>query len=185
MRPLQGRIKIGGMRGRSHRHRVPTARPPSDALGIVYIWGRGQIGSALHAYLRQAGEEIVRHDDIARALAISHGCPIDVVPDTWAWRIDGVNLRQIDDLTQDDRAVMGWTQYQRETCAPSLALQNALNAITPDEMAKAAPELEERFAKPGHAHVAGDPNQWIARDDRVVFFDAAREEWRLGDYTGT
>lgn len=170
------------MRGRSHRHRVPTARPPPGALGVVYIWGRGAISAGLRAYLHETNASITEQDDIARALAIDHGCPIDMVPDAWAWRLDGADVQKVDGLTRSDRAIMGWTQYQRETCPPSLALRNALNAVTRDEVPSISGELEARFASPGGAHFAGDPNQWVARDNRVVFFDPEREEWRLGDY---
>lgn len=173
------------MRGRSHRLRVPTARPPSDALGVVYVWGRGVIGADLRAYLHKTHASIAERDDIARALAIDHGCPIDMVPDTWAWRVDHTELRKLDALTRSDPAVMGWTQYQRETCPPSLALRNALNAMSRDEVPSVTSELEARFAAPGRAHLAGDPNQWVARDNRIVFFDPERDEWRLADYAST
>lgn len=172
------------MRGRSHRHRVPTARPPGEALGVIYLWGRGEIASELRSYLREQQASISEHDDVARKLALDHGCPLDLVPGAWAWRVEGVSSRDIDDLTRSDASVMGWTQFQRETCPSSLALRNAINAVTKDELVDIAGTLAERFGRPGNAHAEGDPNRWIAKDNRVVFFDERTGEWRLGDYAG-
>lgn len=172
------------MTGRSHRHRVPTARPPSEAAGVVFLWGRGTIGTELHGYLKSIDAGIDHRDDVARKLAGDHGCPIDFARDAWAWRIDAADPQKIDELTRNDRAVMGWTTNNRERCAPSVALRNALNAVSKEEAPQIYGSIETRFAKAGHSHLESDPNQWIARDDRVVFFDFDRQEWRLGDYVG-
>lgn len=143
---------------RSHRHSVPTARPPAQALGVLYVWGRGNAGPALRGYLHDERAAISEHDDVARKLALDHGCPLDLVPDAWAWRVDRVSPRIIDAITREDASVLGWTQFQRETCPPSLALRNALNAVTSDELADIAPVLAERFGKPAGPHAGGDPN---------------------------
>ncbi|HET9096943.1 MAG TPA: hypothetical protein VFN37_09795 [Candidatus Baltobacteraceae bacterium] len=171
------------MAHRSHRHSVPTARPPAQALGVLYMWGRGEIGSALRGYLHDEHAGISEHDDVARKLAVEHGCPLDLVGDAWAWRVDRVSPHIIDLITRDDASVLGWTQFQREMCPPSLALRNALNAVTSGELANIAGVLAERFAKSG-PHTGGDPHQWIAADNRIVFFDADAQEWRLGGYAG-
>lgn len=175
---------MAAMRGRSHRHRVPTAQPPGEAMGIVYLWGRGEIGSDLRAYLHDEHASISEHDDIARKLALDHGCPLDLVRDAWAWRVERVSSRIIDMMTRDDPHVQGWTKFQRETCPPSLALRNALNSVSKDELAAISGALTERFGKPGHAYVEGDPTRWIAADGRIVHLDAQTGEWRLGDYAG-
>lgn len=172
------------MAGRSHRHRVPTARPPAEALGVVYIWGRGAVGSALRSYLEHENTSVDERDDVARKLAGDHGCPVGLVPDAWAWRVEGADSQKIDELTREDRSVMGWTQNQREQCAPSVALRNALGAFSNEELPGVAPSIEKRFADPAHPRSESDPSRWIARDHRVVFYDAERQEWRLGDYVG-
>ena len=173
------------MSGRSHRHRVPAARPPAGALGVMYLWGRGNIGSALHEYLHRERVEIDDRDDVARKLANDHGCPAGVLNEAWAWRISGADSRTVDELTADDPAVMGWTQNQREGCEPSVALRNTLNAVTKEEIPNVSEFIEGRFAKPGHAHDRNDPERWLAKDDRVVYYDTERQEWRLGEYAGT
>jgi hypothetical protein len=171
------------MAGRSHRHRVPTARPPAAALGILYVWGRGAAGGDLRSYLQHEQTSVDDRDDVARKLAGDHGCPVGEIPDAWAWRLDGADWRKIDELTRDDRAVMGWTRDQHERCAPSVALRNALNAVARDEITSIAQTIE-RFIRPGQAPGDGGADRWIARDGRIVFFDAQREEWQLGDYAG-
>ncbi|MGZ3497778.1 MAG: hypothetical protein ACXVAC_15920 [Vulcanimicrobiaceae bacterium] len=170
---------------RSHKVDVPTARPPAAARKILYMWGRGKIGSEVRAYLKHANAVIEDDDAIARKLAIAHGCPISVVSDVWALRIEGAAAGELDALTREDSAVMGWTENRRETCAPSVALRNALNAITKTEYDEVGNELGRRFAILEHRHGEDALDRWIARDNRVVFFDAERSEWRLGDYAGT
>ncbi len=174
---------MGAMRGASHRHRVPTARPPAQAAGVLYLWGRGEIGSDLRAYLHDEHAQISEHDDIARALAIAHGCPLDIVPGAWAWRVEHVSPPIIDLITREDAHVAGWTKFARETCPPSLALRNALNAMTGEEIVNASGVLAERFGKPG-PHAGGERAEWIARDNRIVYYDEQAGEWSLGDYAG-
>lgn len=148
------------------------------------MWGRGEIGADLRAYLKDERAEISEHDDVARKLALEHGCPLDIVPGAWAWRIDRASARIIDLITRKDSSVSGWTQFSRETCPPSVALRNALNSMNSDEIANASSILAERFARPQGPHGGGEANQWIARDDRIVFFDQETGEWSLGDYAG-
>lgn len=148
------------------------------------MWGRGDVSSELSGYLHDEHAGVSDHDDVARTLATKHGCPLDLVRDAWAWRVDHVSPRIIDLITRNDASVMGWTHFQRETCPPSVALRNALNALTSEEAANAADVLAQRFGKPSGSHPGGDPDQWIAADGRIVFFDADASEWRLGDYTG-
>ena len=169
------------MAQKTHRHRVPTARPPAQALGVIYLWGRGRIGSDLRTYLHDEHANVVEHDDVARELAIAHGAPLDLVGDAWAWRVEGANARIIDLITRDDAGVHGWTQFARETCAPSVALRNALNALAPDERERAADTLARRFGKGGPGP-GGDGGRWIAADNRSVYYDAQSGHWKLGDY---
>ncbi len=170
---------------RSHKVDVPTARSPAAARKILYMWGRGEMGSALRAYLKHVNAVIEDDDAIARKLANAHGCPMSVVGDVWARRIEGADTGELDALTREDRAVMGWTENRRETCAPSVALRNAFNAITKAEYDAVGDELGRRFGTPAVERDERAPEQWIAHDQRIVCFDPERSEWRLGDYAGT
>lgn len=165
---------------RSHKIAVPTARPPATARRILYMWGRGPMGHALRSYLKRI--EAVTEDDneVARDLALSHGCPVGAVEQTWAMRVDGVEEHEIDALTRDDHAVMGWTDNPRETCAPSIALRNALNALSRPEYESIGATLVSRFAD--QSRIQGLLDRWIARDRRIVYFDPDRNAWFLGDY---
>ncbi|MGZ3504886.1 MAG: hypothetical protein ACXWNK_17375 [Vulcanimicrobiaceae bacterium] len=170
---------------RSHKVDVPTARPPAAARKILYMWGRGKMGAELRSYLKHTKAIIEDDDAIARKLASAHGCPIGDISDVWALRIEGADPSELDALTREDPAVMGWTENRRESCAPSVALRNALNAITKTEYDEIGNKLGLRFAVTEHRCGEGAPDRWIARDNRIVFFDIERSEWRLGDYTGT
>ncbi|MGZ3499127.1 MAG: hypothetical protein ACXWNK_14245 [Vulcanimicrobiaceae bacterium] len=169
---------------RSHKIDVPTARPPATARKILYMWGRGKMSSELRSYLAHAKAAIEDDDIVARKLASAHGCPIGSVTDAWALRIEGAEPRDLDALTRKDPAVIGWAENRRETCAPSVALRNALNAITKAEYDEFGRDLGGRFGILKQGHREGFPDQWIARDNRIVFFDAERSEWSLGDYVG-
>lgn len=169
------------MTQKTHRHRVPTARPPAQALGVIYLWGRGRVGSNLRTYLHDEHANVAEHDDVAGELAIAHGCPLDLVGDAWAWRIEGANARIVDLITRDDGSVHGWTQFSRETPPPSVALRNALEALTAAERQRAAGILARRFGKGGPVAGAQDA-RWVAGDNRIVYYDAQTGHWKLGDY---
>lgn len=121
---------------------------------------------------------------MARKLAADHGCPVGIVRDAWAWRLESVSPAIVDRITRHDPHVLGWTQFQRETCPPSVALRNALNALSEEEASDAAAVLAERFGKPDAARSAGGSNAWVARDNRLVVFDSQMQRWRLGEYAG-
>ncbi len=167
---------------RSHRHRVPTARPPADALGVVFVWGRGEPSVALHAALHAEDARADERDDIARALALDHGCPIGLVRDAWAWRIERADTHEIDDVSRDDPAVMGWTAFAREVIPASVALRNCLNALTDDEIAAHEAEIAARFARAVNPFEGGDRRRWVARDDRVVRYDDGAGAWLFDAY---
>jgi hypothetical protein len=170
---------------RSHKITVPTARPPAAARKILYMWGRGEQGSALRSYLKRVDAVVEQDNEVARKLASAHGAPLGFVRETWALRVEGADAGEIDALTRDDPSVMGWTENPNETCAPSLALRNALNVLSRGEYEEVGATLVERFASPEHPHGEGLLDRWIARDKRIVYFDAEHSEWRLGDYVGT
>ena len=167
---------------RSHRHRVPTARPPAAALGVIYLWGRGRVGGAVRAAIAHEGTRIDERDDVARELARDHGCPIEIVRDAWAWRLDGAEPHEIDDATRDDPAVMGWTAFSRGVIPASVALRSCLNALSRDEITTAEREIATRYARTPDPFDAGDRTRWVARDDRVVRYDAIAGQWLLDAY---
>lgn len=71
----------GIMAYRSQRHCVLSARSPIQAFDVLYLWGRGAIGCALRGYLYDEHAGISEHDEVARRLAVEHGCPLDLVCD--------------------------------------------------------------------------------------------------------
>ncbi len=169
---------------RSHKISVPTSRPPAAARKILYLWGRGPLGRDIESYLTRTGVAVERDNEVAHELASTHGCPIDMVQDAWALRVDGADENEIDALTRDDRSVMGWTENAREACTASVALRNALNALTRDEYQVMGETLAKRFAMTGPSPGKTLPNRWTAKDNRIVYYDAERLEWRLGAYAG-
>ena len=168
----------------SHKTLVPTARPPAAKRRPLYLWGRGTMGAALQSYLRHTDARVERDDLAARQLAVSHGCPLGLVGDAWAARIEGADEHEVDRLTRDDPSIMGWTNNPRESIAASVALRNLLSTLSNDEYRASAPEFIKRFAK---AHVSSEQehsDRWIARDRRVVYRDPDDGAWQLGEYAG-
>jgi hypothetical protein len=150
---------------------------------MYYLWGRGPIGHDLGAYLRSL--EIDDRNKIARSLALRHGCPVGVIDGAWAAGVTGsVDAGEFDRLTQDDSAVMGWTEDRRASCPASLALRNALNALTPSERDGLTFAVAAQFLPAGTRGAdVSDCRDFVARDGRHVVFDAADSRWRLGEFT--
>jgi len=148
----------------------------------VYIWGRGAIGRELRAYLKSAGATIDALSQDAATLALRHGCLLGLLQQSWAWRLQGVAEVKISDLTRDDPSVMGWTADRKAHCADSIALLNALSMLTAEEYDLLAEEIARRYANPKRPHADGDRDSWVARDNRVVFFDEEKQSWQLGTF---
>jgi hypothetical protein len=147
-----------------------------------YLWGRGPIGHDLGAYLRSL--EVDDRNKIARSLALRHGCPLGVVDGAWAASVTGsVEAGEFDQLTRDDPAVMGWTEDRQATCPESLALRNALNALTPSERDALTFAVAAPFLPAGtRGEEVRDRRDLVARDGRHVVFDATHSRWRLGKF---
>lgn len=166
-------------------HSLRGQRLSPSARSAAYLWGRGPIGHALGAYLRSA--QVDDRNKIAQALAVEHGCPVGTIEGTWAVSItDAIDDRELDALTRDDPAVMGWTEDRNATCATSAALRNALNSLKPGERDQTMSLVASPFLKPDvrpeEIHASRD---LIARDGRHVVFDESLSEWRLGEYATT
>lgn len=150
-----------------------------------YLWGRGPIGHALGAFLRSA--HVDHRNKIARALAVEHGCPVGTIDGTWALSITGdIDHGELDVLTREDPAVMGWTEDRNATCAASVALRNALNSLKPAERDQVMSAVASPFLRPDVSPgEVGTGRDLVARDGRHVVFDESLSEWRLGEYAAT
>jgi hypothetical protein len=167
--------------GVSHSVRGQSLSPSTRKA--YYLWGRGPIARDLAAYLRCR-----RFDDrneIARRLALRHGCPVGIVEGAWAASVIGVaDDGEFDKLTQDDPSVMGWTEDRGATCPPSLALCNALNSLKLGERDGLTFAVTSAFLPPGtEAEHIRNRRDLVARDGRRVVFDEARSRWHLGEFT--
>jgi hypothetical protein len=167
------------MAGMSHSLRGRRLSPSTHKA--VYMWGRGTLGHALAALVRTA--RVDDRNDIAAALAAEHGCPVGLVAGAWAIAVTGsIDEGDLDALTRDDPAVLGWTADRNATCAPSVALRNALNALTPQERGRLAQRVAARFLSPDASPADAERGRMTASDGRHVVFDEALSQWRLGDY---
>jgi hypothetical protein len=164
-------------------HSVRGQRLSPSTRKAHYLWGRGPIGHDLGAYLRSL--EVDDRNKIARSLALRHGCPVGVIDDAWAASVTGtVDPGEFDKLTRGDPAVMGWTEDRRATCPASLALRNALNALTPSERDGLTFAVAAPFLPPGTRDGdVRDRRDLVARDGRHVVFDAAESRWLLSEFT--
>lgn len=166
-------------------HSLRGQRLSPSTHKAVYLWGRGPLGHDLGAYLRSG--EVEDGNKIAQVLALEHGCPLGILDGTWAVALLGdVDEGEFDALTRNDPAVMGWTADRNASCAPSIALRNALNSLKPTELDQFGEKVAARFLRPNpppEAIAAG--RQLVSRDGRLVVFDDVLSQWCVGEYVTT